>query len=199
MELLKIRGKIKLAEKGHKLLKERRDALVMEFMKYVDRYEEASGAAARSLSGAEESYSMASALEGSAALASASLAAARDLEVGVDEKNVMGVPVPALSAEGFQRRSGERGFDLAFTSPVVDEVAARYEGALGELVELAETENALLALANETRKTRRRVNALERRVIPSLARSRKMIQMRLEELERENFFRLKTMKRKKER
>jgi V/A-type H+-transporting ATPase subunit D len=132
-------------------------------------------------------------------VASSALAAQRDVSFNMGHKNIMGVDVPELSIGQMHRPPDARGYGLAFTSPAVDEAAGEYEEALAKLVEFAGMEKALEILSEETLKTRRRVNALERKVIPELKNTEKQIRLRLEEMSRENFFRLKVMKKKKAR
>ncbi|MFH1788496.1 MAG: V-type ATP synthase subunit D [Candidatus Altiarchaeota archaeon] len=199
MELLVIKKKKNLAEKGHKLLKEKRDALAMEFMDYVKKAEGVASQTTGTLSDARKKLTVAYATAGAAEVASSAIAAQTDITFNLGHKNVMGVPVPELSLEDTHRRADERGFGLTFTAPSIDEAADGYEEALARLVEFAGVEKALSVLSEETLKTRRRVNALERKVIPELTNTEKYIRLRLEEINRENFFRLKVMKKKKAR
>ena len=107
----------------------------------------------------------------------------------------MGVHVPALELkDGLARKVTERGYGLTDSSAAVDRSAKSFEEALEKILKLAELEEAVRNLAGEVEKTKRRVNALEYIMIPSLKATRKYIRMRLEEMERENFGRLKKIK-----
>jgi len=197
MELLRIKNRIKLAEKGHRLLKEKRDALVMEFMKHVKDAQDVSEKASKQLEVMQESVLIARAMAGSPEVSSAAYASQRGVSADVGFKNVMGVNVPQIQLPDLERGLSERGWGLLLSSPSIDKAAEESEKALSEVIKLAEAETALSALALETQRTKRRVNALEYRVLPKLMKNRKYIRMRLEELERENFVRLKAVKNKK--
>lgn len=198
MELLSIKKRLKLAEKGHRLLKEKRDALVLEFMDAIKRAEGVADETISQLRVAQENLTVANAVLGHQELRSIALATEGGVSVDVQLKNVMGVNIPKFNiVNEIEKRPDQRGYNLMFTSPVVDKTAAEYEKTTVRLVELAEVENILLALSKETKKVKRRVSALEQRLIPRLKNTQKHIQMRLEEIERENFYRLKTVKKKK--
>ena len=199
MELLAIKKKIGLAEKGHKLLKEKRDALAMEFMDYVKKAESIAEDTSTQLTSARKKLTFAYASSGAMEVGSTALAATREMNFNLSHKNVMGVDVPEFSLDETRRRPTERGYGITFTSPIIDDAAGEYEDALGKIVEFAGVEKALTILSEETLKTRRRVNALERKVLPELTNTEKYIRLRLEEINRENFFRLKIMKKKKAR
>jgi len=92
------------------------------------------------------------------------------------------------------RNVTERGYGFTDSSAAVDKCARSFEEALKKIIKLAELEEAVRNLAGEVEKTKRRVNALEYVMIPRLKTTRKYIQMRLEEMERENFTRLKKIK-----
>lgn len=198
MELLSVKKKLKLAEKGHRLLKEKRDALILEFMNTVERAENVVDDTIKQLRVAQKNLTIANAVLGHSELRSISLATAGEVNVDVEFKNIMGVNIPRLNIiTEVQRRPDERGYNLTFVSPVVDKTALEYEKTIVSLIELVEVENTLYALSKETRKVKRRVNALDYRVIPRLRETRGYIQARLDEIERENFYRLKTVKKKR--
>ena len=196
MEYLKLKDKLVRAEKGHRLLKEKRDNLVMEFMNIARESYEIAEVASNQIVRTEKKQALANALAGEGALESAALAAKRDLYIEYDFRNVMGIKLPTLKTPPLQREADSRGYSLLTTHPAVTTCAAEYERCIERLVELAQTASSLESLSKETKQTKRRVNALEYKVIPRLKNTRKHIRMRLDELEREGFYARKMIKKK---
>ena len=194
MELLKLKTKVKLAEKGHNLLKEKRDALIMEFFEIVD---EAKGTRKNAETKLKESYkalTIAQATLGSLKVAEASLAVKPSTSLNIKSRNIMGITVPVLEILVEERGILERGYSIRETSAQVDEAAALFEEAIKLIAVQAEVEMTIRLLVEEIEKTKRRVNALENIVLPQLYATVKYIKMRLDEMERENFFKLKRIK-----
>jgi len=196
MELLKLRKRIKLAKKGHKLLKEKRDALIMEFFNALERARKARKELNEKLAVAHRKLVIAEAVSGTRAVKTAAMAVSPAAGLKIDTRNVVGVIMPAIEKRDYRRKLTERGYGFVGTSANVDEAAAGFEEAMNHVLEVAEIEGALLKLAAEIEKTKRRVNALEYNLIPKLVATQKYIRMRLSEMERENFFRLKIIKRR---
>jgi V/A-type H+-transporting ATPase subunit D len=195
MELLAIKGQISLAEQGRDLLKEKRNALLKEFMKIADVVLRTSDELEQAAADAGRALARAEALDGAEAVRSASFAARGELSLSVEGAYVMGVPVPIIEQKSAARAVIDRGYSLAGTSVRIDEAAERFEAEVSLLIELAASELTLHRLADEITKTSRRVNALENVLIPRLHSRRAYIEMVLEERSRQDLFRLKTVKR----
>lgn len=194
MELLKLRKRVKLADKGHKLLKEKRDALISEFMVVIKEYKNARKSVEENLKGAFHNLLMAEVLLGSRDLEQISGITLRDIGLDFMTKNIMGVSVPIMKVDNLVRRINERGYGFLSTNAKLDDAAKNFEESILLIVKLAEVEESVRRIAEEVEKTKRRVNALEYIVIPRLKATIKHIEMRMEEIERESFLRLKKIK-----
>lgn len=195
MELLALRRRERLAEKGHDLLREKRDALIAEFLDVVGDVRDARKDAEATLQEAFRYLILAQARLGGDAVRQLSLMTPQEISLEFAARSIMGVSVPILELKGdLTRNVTDRGYSLVDSSAAVDRSARSFEEALQKLTKLAELEEAVRNLAVEVEKTKRRVNALEYVVIPRIKLTRKYIQMRLEEMERENFTRLKKIK-----
>jgi len=194
MELLKLKRRVKLADKGHRLLKEKRDALISEFMVVIKEYREARKKVEENLKIAFYNLLMAHVLLGSRDIEQISAITLRDIGLDFTTKNIMGVSVPVMKIDDLVRRINERGYGLLSTNAKLDDAAKNFEESLLVIVRLAEVEESVRRIAQEVEKTKRRVNALEYIVIPRLKATIKHIEMRMEEIERESFLRLKKIK-----
>ncbi len=194
MELLQLRKRVVLAESGHRLLKEKRDALISEFLSIAGNVRKIRQEAQQELSDAYQALLASQAIMGVGAVKDVSLNADQDLNVDMSSRNIMGVRVPIIEADKAERTVVRRGYGFVDTSSRLDEAALKMERALAKIINLAEVEETVRRLALEVEKTKRRVNALEYIVLPRLTATVKYIRMRLDEIERESFTRLKKIK-----
>ena len=193
-ELLELKKKITLSQSGHKLLKMKRDGLIMEFFEIMDKAKNARAELLRSYEDATQKIAIARAVEGNMAVTSAAFSLKEQPEINLESKNVMGVVVPKIESSGIQKPLQERGYGVIGTTSRIDEAAEAYEKLVEQIIISAEIESAMKKLLEDIEKTKRRVNALEFKVIPELMDAEKFIKLRLEEMERENTFRLKKIK-----
>ncbi len=198
MELLETKRKIKLSEKGHKLLKMKRDGLIIEFFDLLEEAKDAMSLLQERHERASRAIAIAQAVEGSIVVKSAALSLQNHPRVDISTKNIMGVVVPEIDGDHVHTKLDERGYGMIGTSPRIDAAVEAYEDLVEAVIQAAEVETGLRKLLDEIEKTKRRVNALEFKVIPELTEIRDFIAFRLEEMERETTFRLKKIKDKKE-
>jgi V/A-type H+-transporting ATPase subunit D len=194
MELLKLKTAEKLAVKGHSLLKEKRNALIMEFFNILERVKGSRENVNLKLEEAYHDLTAAQVSMGDLAVRKAAMSVTESVNVDIDARSVMGVVVPVIDSETKKRTITERGYGFMDTSVKVDEAAKKFEESIQLIIELGEIEKTIMLLAGEIESTKRRVNALEHIIIPRIENTVKYIEMRLEEMERENFVRLKMIK-----
>lgn len=193
-ELLELRKRIKLSEKGYKLLRMKRDSLIMEFFQVLDKAKEIRGQITEKYKIARQKIAVAEAIEGAVGVKSAALSLIEVPSMELTTKNVMGIVVPQIKAKSVRKRLDERGYGIIESSARIDEAAEAYEDLVEDIIVAAEAETTMRKLLDEIEKTKRRVNALEFKIIPDLKSAEAFIRLRLEELERENIFRLKMLK-----
>ena len=191
--LLKIKKRIALATSGHKLLKKKRDGLILEFFKLYKKAKPLRNELAAVYGEAVEKLNIARVLRSDLNLKSIALAIKSSSELVIQQRNVMGVSVLNIEPPEIRKRLLERGFGT-FNSIVVAQSSDAYEKVLEKIIEIAECETSLKNLLIEIDKTKRRVNALEFNTIPVLEEQKAFITLRLEEMERENIFRMKRIK-----
>lgn len=191
MELLNLKKRTKLAEKGHTLLKEKRSALIKEFFDILDRVKGVRQEADSMLKEAMIALTSAQIVMGDLAVEKASLAVKESIDVDISSRSIMGVTVPIVKINMEEKSLVDRGYGFNDTSIQLDEAAKKFEESVKLIIELAEIEKTIYLLADEIESTKRRVNALEHIMIPKFQNTVKFIDMRLQDLERENFVRLK--------
>ncbi|MCU0799565.1 MAG: V-type ATP synthase subunit D, partial [Candidatus Thermoplasmatota archaeon] len=192
MELLAIRKKRTLAEKGHKLLGEKRDALIVQFFDVISRREGLKNETSSALLSAKTSMEDAMAILGYSSLEAFSAGIKPHPPLDITNLNIMGVKVPVIGSS--QKGPSPAPWGLGSTPQALDDAKNGYENALGLLLRLAEAEGAMERLALEIERTKRRVNALEHIFIPRLRNTERYITMQLQEREREDFVRRKRIK-----
>ncbi len=199
MELIKIKERITLANKGHKLLKQKRDALILEFFKILKKAQDLRGELAKKMTKAYNSLELAEAYHPIYQLAKVSLDLRKDVEIDIKVKNVMGVNIPSLETKLEKTPFMDlQSYSVAGTSAKIDQAVEDFDEVLDMVIKLAESETAMKRLIVEIEKTKRRVNSLEFVLIPRLQETKAMISFRLDEMERDNFVSLKSIKRKLE-
>ncbi len=193
-QLLQVRRTRRMAERGHRLLKLKRDALIVEFFKVLDRAKEVRSNLADRYRVAEERIAVATAERGKVEVKSSAYALVDVPQLELTTRNVMGIVVPKIDSRSVLKTIPQRGYGIIGTSARIDEAADAYEILIEDVIVAAEIETTMRRLIEEIDKVKRRVNALEHRVIPELADTENFIRQRLEEMERENIFRLKRFK-----
>ena len=194
-ELLRIKKQIKLAKSGYSLLKKKRDGLILEFFEILKRAKTLRQELVEEYKIALEKMNIARALEGDLKVKSIAMAIKDIPDVKLATKNIMGVKVPKIESSEIKKAFLERGYGV-YNSSAIDEAATAYEKVVEKIILTAEVETSMRKLLNEIEKTKRRVNGLEFVVIPTLDKQKGFIQLRLEEMERENIFRMKRIKAK---
>jgi len=193
-ELIATRRRIKLSISGHKLLKMKRDGLIIEFFEILPKVKDMRSQLVKLYTVADKKLAVAMVADGKSALKSAANCVRTPPQVELSENNIMGVVVPKIKVSTIQKSVEERGYGLIGTSVRIDESVHAFEKLAEKVLEAAELETTMKKLLDEIESTKRRVNALEFKVIPQLEEVAAYITLRLEELERENVFRLKRIK-----
>ncbi|MBN1496034.1 MAG: V-type ATP synthase subunit D [Spirochaetes bacterium] len=182
MELLRLRKRLAIAVRGHKLLKDKLDELIRNLMAMMREAEDLRGEVNRRLSGARGLLSVAGYSFFPEALAAALAAPGVALGIAVGKKQILNISVPLFSLK--QDRPSARTHGFAQTSPGVDAALEEYRTALAHVMDLARYEKSIYLVAREIMTTRRRVNALEYILIPNIRDTLRYITMKLDEIER---------------
>ncbi|MDK2882219.1 MAG: V/A-type H+/Na+-transporting ATPase subunit [Bacillota bacterium] len=195
MELNRLKRRLAMAQRGHKLLKDKRDELMRKFLVLVRKNKELREEVEERLAGAFRKFMLARAVMSAEAIEEAILYPKERLEVKVEHQNVMSVHTPKLTWEKVSRETESiYPYGFAETSAELDDSISTLAELLPRLLELAEVEKAVMLLAAEIERTRRRVNALEYVMIPRLASTIRYITMKLDENERGSLTRLMKVK-----
>ena len=195
MMLKHLKGRLKTARRGHKLMKDKRDELMRRFMDIVKLNKELRERVETGLTASFASLQVASAIMSPEVLEQALLYPRQSVELGVTFKNIMSVNVPEYS---FHTKNNDPSeiypYGFAQTSGELDDALEQMAKVFEDMLELAQVEKTMQLLAEEIEKTRRRVNALEYVMIPELEANIRYITMKLEENENATKVRLLKVK-----
>ena len=195
MELTRLKGRLKTAQRGHKLLKDKRDELMKQFMDVIRENRAIRKRVEEGLMRAHGAFTVAAALMSPEMLEQSLLYPKQSVELDMTFENIMSVDVPRYQ---FRTKSQDPGeiypYGFAQTSGELDDAVDAMAGVFQDMLRLAEVEKTSQLLAEEIEKTRRRVNALEYVKIPQMEESIKYITMKLDENERANTIRLMKVK-----
>ncbi|MBE6863691.1 MAG: V-type ATP synthase subunit D [Ruminococcus flavefaciens] len=185
MELSKLKTKLTSARRGHKLLKDKRDELMRQFMNLIKENRQLRSEVEAAISTANKYMAVAGSVMQREVLETALMLPKQEVELQVDEKNVMSVNIPVFSPKYRTNDSNDiYSYGTAFTSIDLDGAVSSLSEVFPKMIRLAEIEKACQLMADEIEKTRRRVNALEHIMIPDYEETIKFITMKLSENER---------------
>ena len=185
MELTRLKRKLQTALRGHKLLKDKRDELMRQFLELVRENKALREKTEKALHSANQNFMLARAGMQEEALNTAMLAPKQEIQIETGVRNVMSVEVPVFHVTTRTPDTNDMfSYGFAFTSSDLDDAVQSLAQCLPDLLRLAEVEKSCQLMAAEIEKTRRRVNALEHVVIPQTQESIKYITMKLDENER---------------
>ncbi len=195
MELTRLKKKLNTAVKGHRLLKDKRDELMREFLDLVKVNMELREKVEKGIDAANKNFVLAKAGMSEQTLRTALMAPKQEVSLVQDKKNVMSVDIPVFD---FKTRTADENdiysYGFAFTSGDLDGAVSSLSDVFPDMLKLAEVEKSCQLMAAEIEKTRRRVNALEHVIIPETQESIKYITMKLDENERSTTTRLMKVK-----
>ena len=195
MELTRLKGKLKTAQRGHKLLKDKRDELMKQFLDTVREVRTLRAQVEEELMRVHSSFTVASALMSGKALEQALMYPKQGVELDMPFRNVMSVNVPIYH---YKTRTDDAGdifpYGFAATSGELDGAVAALGEVFQSMLQLAQIEKTAQLMAEEIEKTRRRVNALEYVVIPQTEEAIRYISMKLDENDRATTTRLMKVK-----
>ena len=193
MELLEIRKKLNLAEKGHKLLEEKRDALVEKFFSIIDKRTEIHREINIKFKEAFFALIQSQMILGENKVNENSFLVENIGEINFENDNIMGVKIPKINLDKINEKV-QSLYSFSDSCSKLDDTQKKFNEIILNLLNLSNFEGKIKSLAIEIEKTKRRVNVLENNLIPKLNATKKYIEMQLEEREREDFFRRKRIK-----
>jgi V/A-type H+/Na+-transporting ATPase subunit D len=191
MELLRLRKRLVVAERGHKLLKDKLDGLMKEFMELAKEYKTYRMAVDNELPYVLKLFVLAEITSSRRITESALESTKQVLQLNVTKRRLMSVAIPKIEVV-FGASTG--AYSLIHTSPELDVAILSLKEFMPKLMKMAELEEAIRIISSEIEKTRRRVNALEYTLIPRMKETLKYITSKLDEMERSNTSRLMKIK-----
>ena len=195
MELTRLKNKLLMARRGHKLLKDKRDELMRQFLILVRENKELREKVESGIEEANRSFALARSAMSDEAVRVAFLAPKQGVSLELSTRNVMSVDVPVYKTTTRTADPNDiYSYGFAFTSSDLDGAVKELSALLPDMLRLAESEKSCQLMAAEIEKTRRRVNALEHVLIPEMESSIKFITMKLDENERASQTRLMKVK-----
>jgi V/A-type H+-transporting ATPase subunit D len=193
INLIQTKKTLNLAESGREVLERKRDILLRELRNSIFEAERAREELLVALGKAYQNLREANMAKGSESVASVALGSSAKANYLIDYKSIMGVTVPSVEFQGEPDVKPDYGF--ANTSVELDKAFKQFHRVLNLIADLARAEGAIFQIANDVRRTQRRVNALNYVLIPRYRRTAKWIELVLEEKDREEFVRTKIIKR----
>ncbi len=185
MELSKLKKKLQSARRGHKLLKDKRDELMRQFMILIKENRQLRAEVETAIAEADKYMAVAGSVMQREVLETALMIPKQEVELEVSEKNVMSVCIPEFKTKYKTSDANDiYSYGTAFTSTDLDGAVSALSEIFPKMIRLAEVEKACQLMADEIEKTRRRVNALEHIMIPDYEETIKYITMKLSENER---------------
>ena len=185
MELSNLKKKLASARRGHRLLKDKRDELMRQFMILIKENRRLRAEVEKGITEANKYMSVAGSVMQREVLETALLMPKQEVEISVGKKNTMSVEVPQFTSKFKTSDNNDiYSYGMAFTSIDLDGAVSALSDIFPKMIELAEIEKSCQLMADEIEKTRRRVNALEHIMIPDYEETIKFITMKLSENER---------------
>jgi len=193
--LLIVRRRMALAERIHRLLAMKLDGMMLELVKLTDRAALQRRELEEQYTRAREMVAVAAMMEGATGVLLAALSVETTPIYTARQKNVFGVRLPELEPVMVKKTLEQRGYGILGTTSVIDDAADAYEDLLETIIASAELEGGVRRLLDDIERTRRRVNALEFKVITELTQLRRFIEDQRDEIERQDLVRLRRIKR----
>ncbi len=195
MELTRLKKSLAVALRGHKLLKDKRDELMRQFLDIVREAKDLRENTEKKLKSANQSFAIAGSVLQREVINSALLMPKQEVTLEVGERNIMSVDIPVFTTTRRAKSEGDMfSYGYAFTGGDLDDAILALSDVSEDMLRLAELEKAAGMLAGEIERTRRRVNALEYVMIPNYQDTIRYITMKLDESERSNTTRLMKIK-----